>query len=175
MNKLHPGAKWLFRFRAYWILIFFVLIIVFVLGSSLMGTFFEIEGNVLSIVIFSVSAYLILVLLLAEIFARMSYNRWFYEVTDNGIRIEKGIIWKKYTSLPFERVQNVDIHRGIMARLFGFSTLDIHTAGYSGGYGRRGRRQRSEGHIPAVSITEAEELRKSIMDKVSKGSGGGGL
>ena len=58
------------------------------------------------------------------------------------------------------------MRRGIFARIFGFSTLNIQTAGYSGGYGGYGRGM-SEGYIPAVSIKEADKRRTFLMKKIS--------
>ena len=91
------------------------------------------------------------------------------------VAYQVGIIWKKYSNIPYERIQNIDIRRGILARLFGFSELLIQTAGYSGG-GLRYRRRRSifsapahvEGYIPAVPINSAEEIRDFILNKVAK-------
>ena len=119
---------------------------------------------------------IVFALIIGEIYARMSYNRWFYEITNEGVKKESGIIWKKYTSIPYERVQNVDIKRGILARLLGFSTIDIETAGQSGfgaqyGYGwgrRRYQRYQSEGHIPAVERDEAEQIRTFVMKKIKR-------
>jgi len=173
MKKLHPGARWFFRFRAYWILFFVVLLFGFLFARVAIGESSDDLSTLAKFVLTFLLFYVVIVLIFGEIFARMSYSRWFYELTDQGLRLEKGIIWKKYSSIPYERIQNVDIHRGIIARLFGFSTLDIHTAGYAGGYGRGRRGPRSEGHIPAVSIQEAEDMRDQIMNVVTKKHGSG--
>jgi membrane protein YdbS with pleckstrin-like domain len=100
------------------------------------------------------------VVVVSEIFARMSYNRWFYDFTGEGLRIERGIIWKRYSNIPYERIQNVDIHRGIIARMLGFSSLMIQTAGYSA-------RARAEGNLPALDVVKAEDLRKFVMNKIT--------
>ena len=89
-----------------------------------------------------------------------------------NLKLERGIIWKKCSNIPYERVQNVDIHRGIIARMNGFSTVDIQTAGLHMSYGQRGG-ARSEGHIPAVAIEHAEKIREFVMHKVSRKSSGG--
>ena len=91
----------------------------------------------------------------------MAYKRWFYEFTKEGLKLERGIIWKRYSNIPYERIQNVDVHRGIIARTFGFSSVIIHTAGYSG-------QAVAEGNIPAVSVQEAEKLRTFVMNKITK-------
>jgi membrane protein YdbS with pleckstrin-like domain len=173
MNNLHPGIKTLWRIEGYGGLIIFVIILLIqffskrVLGSSFSGIIIGLVLGVLFIVIF-----------FTEIYVQMAYKRWKYEITQTEIKIEKGIIWKKYTSIPYERVQNVDIKRGIIARMLGFSIVDIETAGRSGmrvSYGKYGRRKRyeSEGHIPAVSVEGAEMIRDFVVKKISTTEGAG--
>jgi len=167
MKNLHPGARWQYRLRAYWPLL---LLGIFVTSWTLQILKFIAGWSFEAVLVLAVIFYILFVTIIAEIYARMSYNRFLYEVTDEGIKIEQGVISKKYTSIPYERVQNVDIHRGIIARIFGFSTLQIETAGQSGiRFGRRGNRQyKSEGYIPAVGIDEAEPIRTFVMKKIKQ-------
>lgn len=169
MNKLHPGTRWIFRFRIYLALL---PLLIFLIIISTFASYFT---KTLIFLYF----WILFAIIFAEIFARMSYNRYFYEVNNKGIKIEKGIIWKKYTSIPFERVQNVDTKRGIFARIFGFSTIDIETAGQSNPHGpymgmrirignRNYQRYESEGHIPGIPIDEAEKIRDFILKKITK-------
>lgn len=169
MNQLHPGARWLFRLRAYsrfgGLFFIFIYIMIVFAGS---GSYF---ADSIILAFFSALLLAILfVLIIGEIYARMSYNRYLYEITPEYVKLEHGIIWKKYTSIPYERIQNVDIRRGIIARMFGFSTVEIETAGQSGMgayYGRRGHRQyQSEGHLPAIEIEGAEKIREFVMKKI---------
>lgn len=173
MNQLHSGARWLFRLQAYFPLIFIGIFIT--IWSFLILRFFA--GGLTGVdFILAIIFYIFFVLIVAEIYARMSYNRYLYEITNDGIKIEHGIIWKKYTSIPFERIQNVDIKRGIIARMAGFSTVEIETAGQSGmggGYSFRFGRQeyrpyKSEGHLPAIEITGAEKIREFVMKKIKQ-------
>tara|TARA_Y100000310_G_C20675041_1_gene812527 strand:+ start:1750 stop:2289 length:540 start_codon:yes stop_codon:yes gene_type:complete len=177
MRQLHPGAKWSFRFGAYIGLIFilfflswFILPILSVIVRLVLG----VSSGVIGIVaLIGFILYIILIIVFGEIYARMAYNRWKYEFTATNLKKERGIIWKKYSNIPYGRVQNVDIQRGILARMFGFSSVMIHTAGYSG-YGRGGR-ARSEGYLPAVSPAEAEQIREFLMKKITKKSSSGGM
>ncbi len=167
MEKLHPGAKWLFRIGGYFTLGFVGVFLFIWAGAFLVAIFKGGGGAVLSIFIL----YILFVILGAEIYARLTYNNWRYEFTARGLKLERGIIWKRYSNIPYERIQNVDVHRGILARILGFSTIDLQTAGYGGGYHGRGR-PKSEGHIPAVSMKKAEEIREKVMKKITrKGSG----
>ena len=116
--------------------------------------------SVIGIILLSVGGYLVFVIVASEVYSRMSYNRWFYEFTDEGLRLERGIIWKRYSNVPYERIQNVDIQRGIIARTFGFSSIMIQTAGYSA-------QPYAEGYIPAVDMRLAEEMRTFVMKKIT--------
>ncbi|MEK6860032.1 MAG: PH domain-containing protein [Nanoarchaeota archaeon] len=176
-KQLHPGAKWLFRLGAYLVMIFlsffvgWMLSFVFIgIGILLFGA--NAAGSIIFGIITFVIFYIILAIIVGEIYARMAYNRWFYEFADEQLRIEIGVIWKKYSNIPYERVQNVDITRGIIARILGFSSVNIQTAGFS--YTPKGG-MASEGYIPAVPIAEAEHIREFIMKKITKKGRGQGL
>lgn len=161
MEKLDPGARWIFRIGAYGFFLFIILMIIFlIIGSIFMRPF------LFFILIFAV----FIILIVGEIYARLAYNNWAFEFTNSELKIEKGIIWKVYKSIPYERVQNIDINRGIIARILGFSSLSIQTAGYSG-YGNRSR-VGAEGDIPAVNAKRAEELRDFLMKKITKKNSG---
>lgn len=94
-----------------------------------------------------------------------------YEFTSNQLRVERGIIWKRYSNIPYQRIQNVDITRGIIARICGFSSVNIQTAGYS--MPANGRGVHSEGYLPAVSVKEAEQVREFLMKEISKNNKSG--
>jgi membrane protein YdbS with pleckstrin-like domain len=158
MEGLHKGAKWLFRSQMYVILIFLFIFLILPFGLTISKGAF---GFILPSLI-----VLIIIAVVGEIFVRWSYKNWKYEFAKDSLRIEKGVIVKRYKSVPYARVQNVDITRGIIARIIGFSTIDIQTAGYSAYSSQRGMGI-SEGHIPAVSIKEAEKIRSLLMKKIS--------
>lgn len=129
MKNLHPGARWTFRLSTYGVfftILFFLGIfgISFLLDADVPSKYFGNIGMLLFII-------LILAIILGEIYARLAYQFWKYDFTDAELRIEQGIIWRKYKSIPYQRIQNVEIHRGLIARIFGFSTVAIHIAGYS--------------------------------------------
>lgn len=167
MEHLHSGARWSFRIGAYFSMIFLVVFFSIWFFSFIAILFGDFSGSFLVTLIVGI----ILVIIVGEIYARLAYNNWKYEFTKTELKIEKGIIFKTYKSIPYARIQNVDIHRGILARMLGFSTLDIQTAGYSG-YGTRGGRGMSEGHIPAVSVAGAEKIREFVMKSIHhRGSG----
>src|SRR3989338_9404435 len=130
MKQLDPKAVWLFflslALRTFVpTIILSVYLLVFVakkdsnfVDSTLSFGFF----NWLWLI---VPAYLALCFVLAK----LTYHFYRYELKDIGFRKESGVIIKKYVTIPYDRIQNVDISRGILARLLGLSDLHIQTAG----------------------------------------------
>ncbi|MFH1803189.1 MAG: PH domain-containing protein [archaeon] len=171
MHQLHPGTKWQFRIGGYFSSIIFVFIIAYLVIFPL-GLIFTSgsAGSIGTYVAIVLIGMLVLIIIFGEIYAQLSYSNWKYEFTDRELKLERGIIWKRYSNIPYERVQNVDITRGIIARIFGFSTVNIQTAGYSG-Y-QRGGRALSEGHIPGVDVQMAEKIREFVMHKISSRKSG---
>ena len=97
----------------------------------------------------------------------------FYELDFNEpefedvFKKESGVIWKKYVSIPYERIQNVDIYRGVFARILGLSDLHIQTAGASVvSYGRGGLAGvGAEGRLPGIGKDVAEKLRDGLIKR----------
>lgn len=104
---------------------------------------------------------ILLSLVLSYVWAYYAYHFYKYELTPDGFRKELGIVYKKYVTIPYDRIQNVDIYRGIMARILGISDIQIQTAGMSGV-------ALSEGRLPGLSRRDAEALRDELIHRVSK-------
>jgi len=154
-QSLHPKAIWIFFFQN--ILLVFLAFLFF-----LMPLF--IFSSVLTILLIFA-----LFIIIFYYWAKLTYYFWKYEITEDAVRIERGVVWKKYISIPYERIQNVDIYRGVLARIFGLSALNIQTAGYSGGGGRYGLLLTPEGNLPGLSVDIAEKLRDDLI-KRAKGT-----
>lgn len=167
-KKLHPGVKWSWRISNYLGSIF-ILIFLSAFIISMIAAFSE--NYIVTIVVIFIGL-LIIEIIFTEVWIHMAYNRWFYEFSPESLKIEYGIIWKTYKNIPYERIQNIDIKRGIIARMLGFSLVSIQTAGYSG-MRARGTGFSAEGTIPAVAVDEAEKIRNFVIQKISKKSNQG--
>ena len=93
----------------------------------------------------------------------LTYNSYRYELTEREFRKEYGVIRKKYVSIPYEQVQNVDIYRDLAERLLGLSELHIQTAGMSEG----AKQTSAEGILPGLEKNEAENLRSELIKRAS--------
>jgi len=169
-TQLHPGARWLFRIRGFFSTLFLVIFFSIFFASVLIPFLGSNPNNLFPILGTTFIFGIILLLIIVEVYARLAYHFWSYEFTNDQLRIERGIIWKRYSNIPYQRVQNVDITRGIIARLCGFSTVNIQTAGFSAPT-RNHAGSWSEGYIPAVPMEDAEKIREFVVKKIGRRQG----
>jgi len=170
MKQLDPKAVWLFfiRFSLGW-LVFVAFFGVYLAGATflLFTVLFKIsESDYTAFFIFL--AWALVPLVFWYFWARLTYFYYRYDLITEGFKKELGVISKKYVSIPYDRIQNVDIHRGILARLLGLSDLNIQTAGSS--YG--GRIKNAEGRLPGLSKEIAEQLRDELISKARQTKSG---
>lgn len=59
----------------------------------------------------------------------VSYRHTSYEISEQGIRIRRGVLWRTVSSVSRSRVQHTDVAQGPVERLFGLATLIVYTAG----------------------------------------------
>jgi len=73
------------------------------------------------------------------IWIELYYLSVFYTFTEAEIIIEKGVLWKHKSIVPYNRITNIDMRQGPLSRIFELWNLQVQTAGYhaapSGGYG----------------------------------------
>jgi hypothetical protein len=55
-----------------------------------------------------------------------------YRVDDRGVRIRRGVLWRKVISIPASRVQHTDVSQGPVQRRYQLATLTVYTAGTEG-------------------------------------------
>ena len=149
LQHLNPKAVWLFFIR--WVFIFLVISLFLV---------FEIIITLFDVIFLPAILIILAAIIFAFIWAKLTYRFYLYELTEEGFRKEYGVIIKKYVTIPYERIQNVNILRGVLDRLLGLSSLKIFTAG-TGGSGVGG----AEGLLPGLSKDTAEELRNELVHR----------
>lgn len=85
----------------------------------------------------------------------ISIHRRGYVLRDRDILFRKGVIWRSVTAIPFNRIQHVETSSNPLDRKFGLATLQLYTAGGSGGDLR----------IDGLGTDVAESLRVFILNK----------
>ncbi len=87
---------------------------------------------------------------------RISVPRRGYVVRDKDIVFRSGVIWRSVTAIPYNRIQHVETSNTPLDRKFGVATLQLFTAGGSGG----------DLKIDGLDAKVAEKLRIYILEKV---------
>lgn len=82
------------------------------------------------------------------------YANWGFELRDDHVYIQHGVLKKVYSMVPYVRVQHVDTQRSVIARLLGLSRVVIYTAGTRG----------SDVSIIALSPEDAREIQEKLRD-----------
>jgi membrane protein YdbS with pleckstrin-like domain len=170
-KSLDQKAVWAFMINFFGTYTSFIVwfggLLIFTIVQDNLGNlgFISYSAGLVSFILFVI---LFLILLGSYFWAYLSYINYKYELTEEGITKEYGVIYKKNVTIPYERIQNININRGIVARLLGLSDLHIFTAG-TASFG--GINLSAEGRLPGLAQKDAEDLRKVLlhMSKNNKG------
>ena len=119
------------------------------IGAAIFGTRGSDFGT--GIIILIIAA----VLFLSLFFRWLAWTRFRYIIGDEDIRIESGILNRNARSIPFERIQDVSIEQGLLARVFGLGVVKFETGGGKG----------DDGKLSFVTVDEGERLRELIRDR----------
>jgi len=85
----------------------------------------------------------------------LHWRRFEYRVGANEIRIDSGILSRTHRSIPFDRIQDVDISQGPIGRLLGLARVKFETGGSAG-------EKDDDGALAGIALTRAEALREQV-------------
>ncbi|MDZ7688729.1 MAG: PH domain-containing protein [Halobacteriales archaeon] len=94
------------------------------------------------------------VLVLLGVYQLLRYRNWGFEVQDDAVYIEHGVLVRVKKVVPFVRIQHIDSRRGPVERATGLATLVIYTAGSRG----------ADVSIPGLTPERADELREKLRE-----------
>ncbi len=102
--------------------------------------------------LWAIPASLAIVLILTLAFTPRRVRAIGYQLRDDDLVFRRGILFQRIVSVPYGRMQLVDVNRGPLARAFGLSELKFVTAAAATGV-----------TIPGLPEAEAEELRDTLV------------
>jgi hypothetical protein len=76
-----------------------------------------------------------------------------YQLREDDLLFRRGLLFQRFVSVPYGRMQLVDISRGPVSRFLGLSDLKFVTAAASSGVS-----------IPGLPLADAEELRDRLVE-----------
>ena len=123
--------------KAFWVLLFLFI-----------QKFTKISESTLTYIYIGVGFILIFFLVRAFLI----FKNFQFKIENNHFILKKGILKKTNTSIPFDRIQNINYKQNIIQQIINVHEVNIETAGSS----------KAEISIKALSIIEAKALKKAI-------------
>jgi len=84
-------------------------------------------------------------------FLRRRVRAWRYQERDDDLLVGHGVLFRRLSVVPYGRMQYVEVTAGPIERLFGLSTVKMHTAAFA-----------SDARIPGLEPAEAARLRDQL-------------
>ena len=105
---------------------------------------------------------LALFLLVTLLFSWIAWTRFTWRVDSDDVSISSGVISRTHRTIPFDRIQDVTIEQGVIARALGLAKVGFETG--SAGSGE------NEAKLDSIALAEAEALRAHVRAHRAVGS-----
>jgi membrane protein YdbS with pleckstrin-like domain len=99
-----------------------------------------------------VAAVAVVLLVATAVSTHLRYRRWWWAAGEEALEIRRGVVLHQASFVPYQRIQQIDLHRGPVDRLVGLTTLILRTAAAT-----------TDATIPGVAAEEAEALRHRLL------------
>ena len=91
----------------------------------------------------------------------LSYRVWVYQIREDSLYLERGVVTHVRTIVPYVRIQHVDTSRSALERALGLSTLVVYTAGSRG----------ADVSVPGLKPNEARDLQQRLKELAIEADG----
>ena len=91
----------------------------------------------------------------------LRYRVWRYEIRAHELYLERGVLTRVKTVVPFVRIQHVDSSRSPLERLVGLASTIVYTAGSRG----------ADVVIPGLTPTRSETLQERLKQLAIESEG----
>ena len=134
-------------------------LILFLLLSGALATFLLLTKEKPPIFItLSISLVIVLAVAWSLAITILGFPKKGYLVREKDVSFQKGLITYKLTTVPFNRIQHVEVNQGILAKMYGLSSVKIYTAGGTA----------SDLSIPGLPVNNAQKLKAFLSEKISE-------
>jgi membrane protein YdbS with pleckstrin-like domain len=95
---------------------------------------------------------------LVIVFSIIGFKKKGYAFRNHDMLFRHGVVATNTIVIPYNRVQHVALHEGMVSRFFGLATVEVFTAGGSS----------SDIKIPGIKKEQAENIKQLLMGKIQK-------
>ncbi len=140
--------------------IIFIRIAIFfaALIAAFISFLFISDENIPKAAIVAITSILAFLLVYSVVITILAFPRKGYLVREKDISFQKGLITYKLTSVPFNRIQHVEVNQGVLAKLFNLSSVKLFTAGGNA----------SDLSIHGLPEDVAKNLKAFLSEKISE-------
>lgn len=95
----------------------------------------------------------------------LPWLRWWrftYRIGADSLSIDEGVLHRLHRSVPLERIQDISIEQGVIARVLGFATVKVETGGG----------QADDAVLDGVGLAEARRLRALLVPTATSPAAG---
>ena len=146
LTELHPNHVKILRIQA------FLVAAPFVLGSLVLEM-----AQLVPPGMFAVPVLLAALFLIIRVPLRRHHARG-YAMSDDRLRVVRGLLFRSDTVVPFGRVQHIDVNQGPLERYYDLATLTLHTAGS----------HNASVHLPGILNQDALAMREVIRSHIKR-------
>jgi membrane protein YdbS with pleckstrin-like domain len=93
-------------------------------------------------------------------YVNAAYRVWRYRFGAESLEIRYGVFWKRTSSMPYHRLQQVDVGQGPLERWLGMSTVQLRSAAAT-----------TDATIPGIADEEVGEIRTRLMQRAGRDDG----
>lgn len=147
-SKLHDS---------YWKIILIQVVIVFLLIA---GAYTVVINNAVEVMPFKLEIALTILTLFVVVvfFSRIGFNKKGFAFRQHDVLFRHGVIATNTLVIPYNRIQHVALHEGIISRFYKLAKIEIFTAGGNS----------SDIEIPGIEKEQAENIKQLLMGKIQK-------
>ncbi|MET0901756.1 MAG: PH domain-containing protein [Acidimicrobiales bacterium] len=87
------------------------------------------------------------------LFGRAVWRRRTWALAPRALELHRGLVFQRGTSIPYERIQQIDVERGPVERMFGLSQLVVRTAAAT-----------TDANLYGLAPADADRLRQQLLD-----------
>lgn len=91
------------------------------------------------------------------VYSAIAWRRTRYGLDDESVFLHQGVLWRQQRHVRLDRLQAVDVTQPLLARIFGFASLKIESAGGAG----------SNLTLSYLTEAEAQRLRNEILARAA--------
>ena len=135
-----------------------ILFLFLFMSGILMAILFLTVDIPTSIVAIPGGSAIVLITLFASVITVLGFPQKGYLVREQDISFQRGLITYKLTTVPFNRIQHVEVNQGILAKMFRLSSVKLYTAGGA----------TSDLSIPGLPVSDAKRLKAFLSEKISE-------